>query len=447
MFKSYQETLSFIETRIPRSSKQKFPGGVGLQRAKLLMHLLGDPQDKLKVIHVAGTSGKGSTAYLTALGLSSLGFKVGLHLSPHLLDLRERFQIFCNSRRKLINKTLFRKYTSEVVPTIQRPEDTISTKVTYFEFLTALAFYFFKKEKVDYAVVETGLGGLYDSTNVVCNTDKLCIITQIGLDHIRTLGNNIELITKQKAGIIYKGNSVVYLKQSSQVNSIIAKRTRDLNGRLYPVGDKRTYSNVTLNLDKTEFDFHLNDDEKLKKIHIKLGLTGLFQAKNASLALTAINTLSKRDNFKIQWSKLKLAFSKASFTGRFQKVDFRGKVILLDGAHNEQKTKAFIRSLTQIFPNKKFVFFIGFKRTRDFRPLLKVLLPTASYVFVTKMGRLSVETQLVSSEIHQYNIPCENDPDIVRLFNRFIHYLRNEDVGVVTGSLHLVGEVMKIMNQ
>lgn len=189
---NFKQAEEFLASHIPKTTSTIFPGEVGLNRAKDFLHLLGDPQEKLKIIHVAGTSGKGSTCYLISSLLESQGFKVGLHQSPHLTDVTERFQI----NNQNISKEDFVDYLNKIIPAIEKIKH-----ITYFEILVGLAFYIFNDKKVDYAVMETGLGGWYDGTNVVSRPDKLSVITKIGLDHTAILGETIEKIALQKAMI------------------------------------------------------------------------------------------------------------------------------------------------------------------------------------------------------------------------------------------------------
>ncbi len=200
IFKNYSQILSYLYGFIPDRYSLKFSGQAGIERTKYLLQLLDNPQEKIKVIHIAGTSGKGSTAYLISKLLQHHGFKVGLQVSPHLIDIRERFQI----NNQLIPEELFVRTFQEIKPTIEKAKNSHWGKLTFFEILVSFAFYFFWKNKVDYAVMETGLGGLYDGTNVVENKNKLVVLTKIGLDHQWILGSTYEKIASQKAGIIKK---------------------------------------------------------------------------------------------------------------------------------------------------------------------------------------------------------------------------------------------------
>jgi len=188
IIQSFKQAEELLSQHIPKTSTQTFPGKLGLNRAKYFLKLLGNPQEKLKIIHIAGTSGKGSTCYLISSLLTSQGFKVGLHQSPHLTDVTERFQI----DGKIISQKEFVFYLNKVIPVINMVGKTFHGSLTYFEILVGLAYLIFYEKKIDYAVIETGLGGKYDGTNVVARPDKLSVLTKIGLDHTNILGKTIE---------------------------------------------------------------------------------------------------------------------------------------------------------------------------------------------------------------------------------------------------------------
>ncbi len=446
--KTYAEALKFINNTVPKSSSQKFPGEIGLKRTFAALDILDSPQEKLKIIHVAGTSGKGSTCYLTSLGLSSLGFKVGLHLSPHLISLRERFQIF-NRRTsgELISKNRFVRYLNEILPAFKEVEQLGYGKLSYFELLVVLAFHVFYKEKVEYAVFEVGMGGLYDATNTIKNGKKVSIITKIGLDHTNILGKNKVEIAAQKAGIIRKGNKLVYIRQEKDVNNIFEKQAKTKQAKTYPVRKGINFTDVRINRQGSKFKFFyppLID----KKLDVNLGLLGKFQAENASLALTAISILAQQYKFRLEKDKILSAFKKANFPGRFQKISTRGKTIIFDGAHNSQKMQAFIDSLNTIFPGKKFTFLLAFKRGKDYKKMLKIITPLAKQVFLTSffvhqdtLSYLSVDPKEVENKIKNLNLDISVHKDSIQAFTNFIDCLERDEIGIVTGSLYLIGEI------
>jgi len=295
---TFQQAENYLNQYIGKGFKYIFQGEAGLERVKKFYKLLGNPQEKIKIIHVAGTSGKSSTCYLISSLLASQGFKVALTLSPHLVDVCERVQI----NNKKISKKEFVFYLNKIIPFINGP-------LSYFEIMVGLAFYVFADKKVDYAVIETGLGGLYDSTNVISRSDKLSVITKIGLDHTNVLGKTIDKIAFQKAMIINKNSQAISIYQNPKVEKIIRE-----------VVEKKQAKIIFAN-----------------KNNYKLNLIGDYQKENASLALAAVSYLSQRDGFKLNNEKIKKIFDTANFPGRFDVKKIENKTIIFDGAHNPQK--------------------------------------------------------------------------------------------------------------
>ena len=224
---TYKQAINYLHSHIPGDAKQVFSGDKGLDRVRHLLKLLGNPQEKIKIIHIAGTSGKGSTAYILSNLIRSQNFKVGLTVSPHLLDIRERIQI----NNTLIDKKIFTKNLNDIAEKVKEIDTKKYGQLTYFELLTVLAFYTFYKEEVDYAVVETGLGGLLDATNVVTSENKICVITKIGFDHTHILGKRLTDIALQKAGIIQKNNTVVVTWQRKEIEQLFKNVSENKNAQ------------------------------------------------------------------------------------------------------------------------------------------------------------------------------------------------------------------------
>ena len=347
---TFKQAEIYLASHVPKTSSTTFPGEVGLRRAKQFMQLLGNPQEKLKIIHVAGTSGKGSTCYLISSLLASQGFKIGLHQSPHLTDVTERFQI---SGRNISQKE-FVFYLNKIIAVVEKIKN-----ITYFEILVGMAFYIFAEKNVDYAVMETGLGGRYDGTNVVFRSDKLSVLTRIGLDHTNILGKTIEKIAFQKAMIINKNSQAISIDQERKAENVI----RDV-----------------VNKRQAKIKFVVGVDPRVDPSVIgnQLGLIGDYQKENAGLALAAVKYLSRRDEFEIDQKKVGVVFITARFPGRFDVKKIKNKTVVFDGAHNPQKMEAFINSLIKKYPGKKFNFLLAFKKGKDYQEMLKIILARRS---------------------------------------------------------------------
>jgi dihydrofolate synthase/folylpolyglutamate synthase len=307
-------------------------GAYKLERMRQLMHLLDNPQDKIKVIHVAGTSGKTSTVYYSAALLGASGKKVGFSISPHVSEVNERLQV----DNLPLSEEEFCNVLSDFLDLIEG----FKLKPTYFELLIALAYWEFARRKVDYAVIEVGLGGLLDGTNVINRQDKICIITDIGLDHVNILGDNLIDIAKQKAGIIHPGNNVFAYSQDEAVNDVFKQTCLEKGA-----------------------DMHL----LLQKENSDLSFLPLFQQRNIGLAAEAVNFALKRD-FNASLSKKDLLkAAEVVIPARMEIYEKNDKIIIFDGAHNYQKIGALADSIKEKYPKETVAALVSFSEGRGYR--------------------------------------------------------------------------------
>ena len=438
--KTFEESLEYLYSYIPKTISYTYSADWGLSRTKFLLNLLDNPQNKLKIIHIAGTSGKGSTAYLTSLLLESLGQKVGLALSPHLVDIRERMQI----NNKLISKQQFVNYLNDLVPAIKKTEKSKYGMPTYFELVTILAFYIFEKKKVDFAVMETGLGGLYDATNSVDNPEKVAVITKIGLDHTNILGKTIKDIAYQKAGIIHPGNKVFSIEQEIDAKKVLDERNSPTD-KTPPITyiTKENFKDVKLSIEKTQFNFHY---QGLELDNLELGMLGEHQAQNASLALSVTYYLSQKYNFELSEQKVRVALRKAKFPGRFEVIHKNKKLIIIDGAHNPQKMRSFLESVAKIFPRKRFNFLLAFKKDKDYPEILEIMKPLTKRIFITTffienmdLIRFSEDPQEVIKVLKKLGF--KNYESIENNKLALEKALKESHDLIVTGSLYLLADI------
>ena len=437
---SFEEAENFIFKHISSDPHLRFAGNFGLQRQAYLLELLKDPQNKLKIIHIAGTSGKGSTAFYISNILEKNGFKVSLTLSPHLKDIRERIQI----NNHLISKEDFVKYLNDIVPAIEMMKKSKFKSPSYFEILIAMFFYASYKSKVDYAVVETGLGGTYDGTNTISRQDKVCIITRIGFDHMEVLGNTIKKITGQKSGVIQKYNQVLSTFQEKDARLVIEERVRKMNGNLTYTKKNKNYNNVKILKNKIFFDYFI-DSYQLK--NIQLNTNASYQVENCSLALSSLYYLSKRDKFVLFEKKIRKCLKNIKFSGRMESVLINKKTLILDGAHNPQKMKSFIESLCLAYPKEKFPFLIAFREGKDFRSMIKYIIPFAKKIILTNyvttsydMVHHSVNPKIISEyfkkqKFDNYEIINDKKLAIKKLFSY------SEKIAIITGSFYLLSTI------
>lgn len=415
--RTFKQAEEYLNLHVRQGARQIFQGVFGLNRVKYFLQLLGSPQNKLKIIHVAGTAGKGSTCYLISSLLSTHGFKVGLHLSPHLTDVRERFQI----NNKIISKKEFIFYLNKIILFIEKVEKSKYGDLSYFEILVGLAFYIFFDKKVDYAIIETGLGGWYDATNVVDRKDKIAVLTKIGFDHMKILGQTLPEIAFQKAMIINKNSRAISINQPPEVKKVISAIAKN-------------------NLVKLNF---------VDKLSINLSLIGEYQKENASLALKTVELVAQRDGFKVDEKKVRQVFQTAHFAGRFDVKEIKNKTVVLDGAHNPQKMEAFTGALKEKYSNQQFHFLIAFKKGKDYQNMLRYLVPLAEKITVTSFFvdnqdiiHLSEKPEVIGKSLKKLSF--ENYQIISQPKKAFRSVLEEkEKIIVITGSLYLLGEIYR----
>ena len=440
MTKAFQDTLLYLYSLIPQDKNWVFSGQKGLDRAKYLLDLIGNPQKKLKIIHIAGTSGKGSTAFYTSSLLQGLGFKAGLHISPHLFDIRERVQI----NNSLISEKEYVSYVNKLKPFIRKTTQSPHGAPTYFEVLVALAFYIFQDKKVDYAVMETGVGGWYDATNTVDRADKLSLITSIGLDHTHVLGKTVSAIAFQKAKIITQNGIVIAQENVKTVRNVIKREAKQKNAHIYFLPTSTILSSVKTAGDGLFFDYTFQNKTYKK---IKLSTHAIYQAENVSLAMAAMQILSKRDGFEINEIAIRHILSKTHFAGRMEELNIQGKKIILDGAHNPQKMLAFLTSLQKAYPNGVFHFLIAFKKGKDIKKMIKLIEPLASSLTITNfiletqdLIHTSEDPSVIASSLKGL-AKTKIIPDYKKAFESVFLKTPKSQIMVVTGSLYLLSMV------
>jgi dihydrofolate synthase/folylpolyglutamate synthase len=387
-----------------------------LERIIPLMALLGNPQEQLRVVHIAGTSGKTSTAYFTAALLHTAGNKVGLTVSPHVDSITERVQfdgqpisipIFCSELEQFL----------EIIKVLKRPP-------SYFELMYAFAIWEFSRANVDYAVIETGMGGLYDATNVTTRADKVCVITDIGFDHMKILGNTLPEIAAQKIGIVHDHNQVIMYEQSEPIMSVIRDWTRDHNAPL------------------------LLTSEEAERQLSRGDISGMaaYQQRNWLLAYRVFRYVAKRDGLKpLSLRKLSLTQS-LQVPGRMDAWQVGHKTVVMDGAHNAQKMAAFVSSFRVLYPDKKPAFLLAFKQGKEYQDVVKLLAPLASFIVVTTFA-YSQDLPVGSTDPNEVaaafkaagNTNVQVVHDRAAAFTALLQ--ETDDIAVVTGSFYLLSQI------
>ncbi len=422
---NYEEALDFIETA-------KWKGSVpGLDRIRILMHQMGDPQDSLKFIHIAGTNGKGSTAAMTASILTEAGYRTGLHTSPHLVKYNERFKI---NGQDISDEAL-----CEAAQAVKDAEDALDEplEVTVFERMTAMAFYYFAKEKCDFVVLEVGLGGRFDATNVI-KAPEAAVICNLDLEHTELLGNTIEEIAFEKGGIIKTGAPVVLYGQTAEAEGVIKSICEEQECSL--VITDQTAAEVTYKgSDCQVFDYR-------GRKNIQLSLIGTYQLNNALTVLDTIDELKKK--YDIPEEAVYAGLKNASWPGRFQ-VLLKDPYVLLDGAHNPNGVNELVKCLKDYFPGVKFTFMCGVMADKDYDSMLSAVAPLANgFLTVTPESHRALESSALEKYIEEhFHLPAEDAGSVPEGLKRVLE-IRNKGENVcIFGSLYEVGDVFRYFKE
>lgn len=413
---SYNEAVTAL------TSQGKFHISLGLDRIGKVLEFLGNPQDSLKVIHVAGTNGKGSTCAMLSSILSEAGYKTGFYSSPHLVEYTERIKINGNE----ISKQDFAELVFKVIQTADRA----NIHVTEFEILTAAAFLYFMEQSADYVFLETGLGGRLDATNVV-KKPILTIITSIDFDHVDRLGNTIEQITYEKAGIIKENVPIITLKNNNGLD--IIKNISDQNNSKLVLADYSDYSMQT----NTIF-------AESKKFNISL--SGLFQIINFSLVLKSVDYLNQIGIF-VSDESFKTGLSNTKWSARFEFME--DKNLIIDGAHNESGAISLRHSLDKFFPDKKRVWIYSSLNTKNIQSIVKILFKPDDIIICTEFtSQNSVKSSEIEEKItHIYpGIAIFKTDNIIDAYNMSISLVSKDHLTIAAGSLYAIGELLKFLN-
>jgi len=361
-FKKYDDTLNYLY------GLQKYGIKLGLENIKKLMDILNEPHKSFRSIHIAGTNGKGSTATMIASILKENGFMVGLYSSPHLVSFTERIRIN--------DQPISESEVIELASIIRERIAQKDIKPTFFEFTTAMAFYYFAVKNIEWAVIETGMGGRLDATNVIL--PEISIITNIGLDHCEFLGWNISDITTEKAGIIKPGIPVITGSRSPGVLKQLSEIALNHNSQIHIYG--RDFESYLILINEKQITFDYNGYNSYK--NLLLSLTGRHQLYNASLAIRTCEVLKER-GISISESSIYRGLLNLNLEGRFEWVS-QTPPIIIDGAHNPQAASTLVDSIRELLPNKKIILIIGIMKDKDIRGILKPLIQIADSIILTK---------------------------------------------------------------
>ncbi len=409
-----------------------------LEGFRHLLNELGNPHQYGRIIHIAGTKGKGATAAILDSILNTCGFRTGLFTSPHLVDIRERIRV----NGYAISESRFTQLANEVRSVL--PGGTQGGFRTTFEILTAMAFLEFRQQNVDFSILEVGMGGRLDCTNVV--DPILTAINPISLDHTESLGRTIRRIAEEKAGILKPHRSCVVARQSSQALEVIRKRALELNARLIAV--PRILSVRSISMDGSCFDLKA-DSERIGPVTLRL--PGRFQIENAAMAIGLFKSLADELNWGLDSETVIEGCLRARWPGRLMPIETSGwypadepPVLLADGAHNPLAIRRVSESLGDIFPGARFTTIIAAPANKDYNGMIReITLRTGDMIVTRYAGSRALPVRELKATADRYHTSvheADGLSDALRLASR----LNPLAPVLVTGSLYLIGELCEM---
>ncbi len=434
--RSFQKAMEFLSAqtdyermRIVRYNTTTF----NLDRMRRLLKLLDDPHQKFKSAHIAGTKGKGSTCAMLAAMLQHSGLKVGLYTSPHLVDIRERISI----NGQLISQADFVKLVRRVEAAIKKMG---KDRPTFFEIITAIGFSYFADQQVDFAVIETGLGGRLDSTNVI--TPEVTGIASISYDHMAVLGSTLPKIAEEKAGIFKKDVPAVASPQPPEVMAVLDRVARQVHAPLAFVGTDIEFSlrfeiarpygahvRVTLITPTSRFE------------HLTVPLIGEHQAVNCGLALAMLDRLKSR-GIPVNDAKVAEALSKVELSGRLEMI-WRDPRVIIDGAHNAASVQALFKAISQYISYDSMVVIFGCNCDKDIDGMLEQISLGADKVIFTRSAnnpKSAVPDELSAAYIERFGKMAQVANSFHEAMEIAGRAITREDLVAVTGSFYLIGE-------
>ncbi|NPV10763.1 MAG: bifunctional folylpolyglutamate synthase/dihydrofolate synthase [Ignavibacteria bacterium] len=420
---NYKQSLEYLY------SLQKTGIKLGLENTYRLLELLGNPQNDFKSIHIAGTNGKGSTSSFIASILSEMNFSVGLYTSPHLVRFNERIKVNSNE----IEDNYLVEMVNYLKPDIEK------IKPTFFEVTTALAFKYFSDKKVDFAVVETGLGGRLDSTNVLL--PEISVITKIGYDHKEFLGDTIEDIAREKAGIIKEGVPVIVSQNEEKVKNIFKEFAVKKNAEIIFADENYLHSNLQQSIEKLEVKIF--SQKTSNEYLINSPMIGDFQIENLKTSIAAIERLFIGKEIKeavlngIKNLKFKLR-------GRFEVLDTKPQIIL-DTSHNSDAIRNFLSSLNKLLSSRKVAIF-GIMRDKEIDDVIELIESSFDKIFIcqAKTERSMKAVELAEKFKHS-NV--EIFTSVGEALNKAINKIPQDQTIVIFGSNFIVGEAIEFLER
>jgi len=418
----YNEVIDYI------LQMEKFGMKLGLSNITRLLSHLGNPHNDYPTIHVAGTNGKGSTVAVMEAILTAAGHRVGVYTSPHLVDFRERIKV----NGKFIEKAYITDFFNKNRRKIE------SMPITFFEAVTALAFSYFKDEKVDVAVIETGMGGRLDATNVI--TPKVSVITNVETEHTKWLGFKVQQIAAEKAGIIKPGVPVVTAAQNLDARRVIRQAAHRNKSKLISIFDETHWVIKSISKDNSELDIFTRSN---KYYNLLLSLPGRHQLENAICALIGIELFDQEAGTKTSSAAVANGFKNVRWDGRLQRISDSPDIIL-DVGHNPAAICRIREYFKEFYPEQRVIAVFGILSDKDYHKMLKELDRVAEIIILTRpMTGRAADPALLAEDIAKIHSNFQVIPLVREAYKSAKDLARPDEVILVTGSHYTVGEVLQ----
>jgi len=419
---------SFVDYSLKKASELA-QADFNLDRMRELMSLLGDPQEKYPTLHVAGTKGKGSTSALMASALTAAGYRTGLYTSPHLEDYTERIQI---DGRQVSHVELV-----QLVEMV-RPHVAKIPMLTTFEITTAIGFLYFAQQKVDAAVIEVGLGGRLDATNIV--TPRVAVITSLSYDHMAVLGNTLAQIAREKAGIIKAGVPVVSSPQKDEALAVLEEVAAERRAPLTLVGREVTFEAGERSLDGQTLEIVHRPPSIVhqKPLLLRIPLLGAYQVENAATAYAALHA----SGLDLPQEAVARGFSEVKWPARFQVVSRRPPVVF-DSAHNQDSAEKLRQALDDYFPGKQVILIFGASEDKDIAGMFAAWRSRLGRIIATRADHpRALDPERVLELARQAEVPCEAVTPPAAALERALGLAGEQSVVLAAGSMFVTAEAM-----
>ncbi|MBK5242746.1 folylpolyglutamate synthase/dihydrofolate synthase family protein [Clostridium sp.] len=443
---NYEEAIDYIK------NTAKFGSKLGLERTEKILELLGNPHKKIKCVHIAGTNGKGSTTAMVANILVHAGYKIGAYTSPFIEEFEERIQI----NNKNISKDDLSNIVTEVSSAVEKVVELGYSNPTEFEIITCVGFLYFFQKEIDFAIVEVGLGGRLDSTNVIIPV--LSVITSISLDHTQILGDTLDKIAYEKAGIIKEGIPVIMYPQEKQSEKVIdgicaLKKCKLIkvprNSALY-LG-KENLKQIAI----TQVEGKLYTNNKVITQNIKvvtpnddyiidLALLGKHQLLNCCVAVYAIEELLLQ-GATINKANILTGLRTVKWPARLEVMNQK-PLVVIDGAHNIDGIKNLTESIDMYFNYDKIILILGILADKQVEEMIKTIVPKVSRVITVTPQSIRAElSEELKVQVEKYTTNCESIENYEKAYEKALSYCKDEDLLLVAGSLYMAGDMRRII--